>query len=183
MQPPQIRQIGGVHPSHLQPHISPHGLWYSQQMAHHLMPPQHGGESPPAISSSKKTSKKGAAAGGDVNLNANRNNNNALDAPPSAKLTAAHSLYVAQYQAQAFPKKSQETTSYAAKPTNVVPSLSKESEGGMMMYGTNWPLLNEPVQQQPSTAYSHSLEHTFTGAEADSFATATVLERARGHLS
>ena len=114
MQPTAMRSIPGMHPSHLQPHLAPHGLWYHHQPMAPLMPGL--GEIPSVASGdhskigkkpSKGTGKSSQVdvGGGQAKLNRNSNNSNNNESPghaPQGTHSSAQMLYAAQYQAQAF---------------------------------------------------------------------------------
>lgn len=111
MQPTAMRPIPGMHPSHLQPHLAPHGLWYPHQPMAPLMSGlgeiPSGDHSKVGKKSSKGTGKSSQVdvGGGQAKLNRNSNNSNNNGSPghtPQGTPSSAQMLYAAQYQAQAF---------------------------------------------------------------------------------
>ena len=86
----QIRAAGGVHPSHLPPHLQPAaaGMWYAAPHMQHLMQQQHGGGGTIPDDSAKRRAAMAAQqsqgnqqqvdVSAALRMNSNRNNNNSM---------------------------------------------------------------------------------------------------------
>ena len=134
MQAPPIRHLPGMHPAaHIQPHLSPHGMWYPHMaplMAGPGIDPTGAGGDSLKHAGGKKGGKGSSKAGQmdgaekvNANRNVNNNNSNVIASMSSAAIhpgsNSSQSLYAAQYQAQAFSQRQVVTESNSSNAFSV----------------------------------------------------------------